>query len=48
VLVTVTPGAEKPSQHLALAAVVALLGALLIAAVAVLVLRRRAPPLSES
>jgi hypothetical protein len=40
--ITITPAEESPSQNLALAAVIALIGALLVVAVAMLAWRRRA------
>ena len=47
VVLTITPAAESPSQNLALASVVGLIGVLVVVAIAVLVWRRKPPPLQE-
>ena len=43
VTLTITPGEESPSQNLAIAGIVALIGVLLVAALAMLAWRRRSP-----
>jgi uncharacterized protein YcnI len=48
VAITVTPAEESPSQNLALAGVIGLIGALLVVAIAVLAWRRRSAPASQS
>ena len=45
--ITVVPGAESPSQNLELAAIIGLMGLLIVAAVVLLVWRRRDRPLQE-
>jgi uncharacterized protein YcnI len=47
VSITITPPAESPSQNLALAGVVGLIGVLVVAAVTMLAMRRRSGPLRE-
>ena len=47
VAITVTPGAESPSQNLGLAAIVGLMGLLVLTAVVVLAWRRRTGSLQE-
>ena len=47
VALTVTPATESPSQNLALAGVVGLIGVLVVVAVAMLAWRRQARPLQE-
>jgi uncharacterized protein YcnI len=48
VAITVTPAEESPSQNLALAGVIGLIGALLVVAIAMLAWRRRSAPASQS
>jgi uncharacterized protein YcnI len=47
VVLTITPAAESPSQNLALAGVVGLIGVLVVVAIAMLAWRRKARPLQE-
>jgi len=44
VVLTITPAAESPSQNLALAGIVGLIGVLVVVAIATLAWRRRPPP----
>ena len=44
VVLTITPAAESPSQNLALAGIVGLIGVLVVVAIAILAWRRRPPP----
>jgi uncharacterized protein YcnI len=47
VSITITPPTESPSQNLALAGVVGLIGVLVVAAITMLAMRRRSPPVQE-
>jgi uncharacterized protein YcnI len=47
VSITITPPTESPSQNLALAGVVGLIGVLVVAAVTMLAMRRRSPPVHD-